>query len=83
MYSQEDIIAIYAMQEHNLTHNITYYNQLKQYINTLTELADVRNIKYGQELTGEYLEKYNEIMAQAELITQAFLTKTVAATTEE
>ena len=33
-----------------------------QYIKSLTAVADVENVEYGQELTGEYLENYNNIM---------------------
>jgi hypothetical protein len=73
LYSQEDIVAIYIAQQTNLTHNSTYYNQLKLYIESLIDVEEVNAVYYGQELTGEYLDKYNEIMSQAQLITSAFI----------
>ena len=33
-----------------------------QYIKTLTSVDDIEAVTYGQELTGSYLENYNNIM---------------------
>lgn len=73
LYSQEDIVAIYILQQTNLTHNSTYFNQLKMYVESLNTIEEINAVYYGQELTGTYLEKYNEIMSQAQIITSAFI----------
>lgn len=74
LYSKEEIMNIYFSQETNVTHHTTYYNQLKQYVLTLTTEDEVSTVQYGQELTGEYLDTYNEIMQQASAIATAFAT---------
>ena len=72
LYSLEDIVSIYIKQQTNLTHNSTYYNQLKLFVNSLTDINMVNGVYYGQELIGEFLDKYNEIMTQAKLIINSF-----------
>ena len=73
LYTPDEIIAIYVTCETNLTHNITYYNQLKLYTQTLTTKEDVNNVAYGQMLQGEYLDTYVMIMAQSKKIIAAYL----------
>lgn len=73
LYSPEEIIAIYVINETNLTHHITYSNQLNLYTETLTTKEEVNAIEYGQPLAGEYLETYVMIMAQSKKIIAAFL----------
>lgn len=65
MYSAKDIILIYSALSMLKTNQITYQNQLKQYVDTLTTEEEVNAVEYGQELTGTYLEEYNTLMAQA------------------
>jgi predicted nucleic acid-binding protein len=76
LYSKEEIMNIYFSQETNVTHHTTYYNQLKQYILTLTTEEEINTVQYGQELIGTYLETYNEIMKQASIIATAFASST-------
>ena len=64
MYSAEDIIRIYGQLTTLKTSQLTYFNQLKQYVKSLTTVSEVESVTYGQELSGEYLEKYNEIMKE-------------------
>ena len=74
MYSPEEIISIYIAQLTNKTGNTTYYNQLKLYVlNELQKAEDVLAVKYGQELTGAYLENYKEIIAQSQAIVEQFI----------
>ena len=74
LYEPDEITSIYVLEETNLTHNITYHNQLKLYIQTLTTKAEIEEVKYGEtELTGEYLETYNMIMAQAQEVIKHFI----------
>jgi len=64
-YSKADIIAIYVAEVTNKTHHTTYFNQLKQYIGSLTSMSDISDITYGTELTGTYKEVYDANMAEA------------------
>lgn len=66
VYTAEEIITIYQTLAGNKIGNITYYHQLKEYVNSLTTLEEIDAVVYGQELTGEYLEHYNEMIAIAQ-----------------
>lgn len=74
LFEKDEIVGLYVAEETNLTHNITYYNQLKFYIQTLTTKTEIEEIVYGvTELTGEYLETYNMIMAQSKEVIKKFI----------
>ena len=73
LFSPEEITQLYVLEMTNLTHNQTYTNQLKMYINTLDDKLAVEAVLYGNELTGKYLETYNMIMEQSKLVIQKFL----------
>ena len=75
LYSVEQIIDLYATATTNKMHHITYFNQLKEYVNSLEDTENVKNVLYGQELEGEYLDTYNASMYQAQLVLEALLTK--------
>lgn len=75
MYTVEQIINLYATATTNKMHHITYYNQLKEYVNDLETVEDVQNVEYGQELFGDYLDTYNDSMYQAQLVLEALLAK--------
>lgn len=75
MFSAKDIIIIYSNLTMLKTGQITYQNQLKQYVDTLTEESEVNSVTYGQELTGIYLTEYNSLMAQAKAQLDAVLAK--------
>lgn len=59
----------------NATVQTTYFNQLKRMISdTYKEESDVETvlgITYGVSLTGKYLDDYNQIMEQSNLIVKA------------
>ena len=65
MYSKDEIVQIYSTLSALKTHHLTYYNQLRAYVNSLTSAEEVYNVQYGQELTGAYLDTYNTLMQQA------------------
>ena len=69
VYTAAQIATIYTTLMTYKTSQLTYHNQLKQYVKTLTSVEDVLNVTYGQLLTGEYLTRYNELMqvAQSEM----------------
>ena len=68
LYSYNDIMNIYSLQEMNLTQHTTYANQLKLYVRSLSVIKDIENISYGDKLTGEYLDTYNSIMEHSQNI---------------
>lgn len=67
LYSVEQIIELYIKSVMNKMHHITYFNQLKMYINTLSNSDAINTIEYGMELIGEYLDTYTAAMAQAKV----------------
>lgn len=83
LFTAQQISTIYISMQKFITHNLTYNNQLKEYIEDTytgsrdeTEEAECRAITYGTtQLTGKYLEKYNEMMASAEQQVQTILSK--------
>lgn len=73
IFTRDEIVELYIAEETNVTHNTTYNNQMKAYIDSLNDVDAVKAIKYGDELTGSYLETYNTMMAQAQAIIEAFV----------
>ena len=65
LYTIDQIVSIYTTNAVNKMHHITYFNQLKMYIDSLETIDEIEIINYGDELTGEYLNTYNEAMLQA------------------
>lgn len=78
MYSAKDIITIYSALSSMKTAQITYHNQLKQYVKSLENADEIQAVTYGQELTGEYLEAYNALIAQAQTQLEAVLARIVS-----
>lgn len=75
LYTPEQIASIYIAEKMNATVQTTYFNQLKHMISdTYKEESDVEtvlDITYGVSLTGKYLDDYNQIMEQSNLIVKA------------
>lgn len=82
LYTVEQIIELYSTATNNKMHHTTYFNQLKLYVKSLTDIDEVSDIEYGQELTGEYLDTYNASMEQSKLVLDALLEKRVKTITE-
>lgn len=81
LYTLEDLMAIYIAEQMNITRNQTYFNQMKLYINSLSDrnnLGLVSNLFYGSELQGEYLNNYNAIMEQSDKIVNTIVSNKVA-----
>lgn len=75
LYTLAELMEIYVAEQINITKNQTYFNQIKLYINSLTDrnnLELVQSIYYGVELTGDYLNNYNTIMEQSYKIATNF-----------
>lgn len=68
LYTPEQIITIYITEKMNKTHHTTYFNQMKMYIQTLEDKDIINGLSYGDALTGQYLDTYNLMMAQAKKI---------------
>lgn len=77
IFIKEDIVKLYSSLETLRTSQLTYYNQLKKYVNTLENIEEINAVIYGQELTGEYLEHYNEMMVIAQEQMQLVLSKII------
>ncbi len=76
LYTVEQIILIYTSCATNRLSQLTYFNQLKMYIlNELTTVEELENVFYGQELTGKYLEVYNDALVKTKDAIMATMTK--------
>lgn len=73
MYSAADIIAMYSTLAAYKTAQLTYHNKLKQYVESLGTVPAIQAVQYGDTLTGEWLEDYNTLIAEAEAVMQALL----------
>lgn len=73
LYTVEQISQLYIAVKMLKAKETTYFNQLKRYIEDCIDEEIVKNISYGDELTGEYLETYNEMMEQSESIVMALV----------
>lgn len=72
IYALEDVIKLYMAQKMNKAHHITYTNQLKLYVGSLTNKDDVESVTYGQDLTGEYLDTYNLNMEHEKTVEKSY-----------
>lgn len=77
VYTAQDIITLYTSLEGLRTAQLTYYHQLKDLVNTLESVEEINAVTYGQELEGEYLQHYNEMLAVAQEQMQLVLSKVV------
>ena len=73
LFTKEEIITIYVTEQNNVTHHVTYNNMAKAMITAMETIEEVEAFKYGDALTGQYLENYNAMMAAAAAATQAFI----------
>ena len=72
-YTAAEIMSIYGTLAMFKTGQLTYHNQLKQYVGALTSAEDVQAVTYGQPLTGDFLTAYNALMAEAQSQMQAVI----------
>lgn len=73
MYSAADIIAMYSTLAGYKTAQLTYHNKLKKYVESLGTVPAIQAVQYGDPLTGEYLEDYKTLIAEAEAVMQTLL----------
>ena len=62
LYTRDDFLTIYNACAAHKIGCTTYFNQLRQYVEDMVSADTVYTVTYGQELTGKYLEAYNQIM---------------------
>ena len=53
-YSTKDVIAIYDKMVWFKNYNIVYFNNLKKYVKSLTDIGEISGIKYGDEIPTPY-----------------------------
>lgn len=53
-YTAAEMIALNAKMEQLITYHQTYFNGLKQYINSLESLEEISAVEYGMELPEEF-----------------------------
>lgn len=73
MYSAADIKTMYGTLSRYKTAQLTYHNKLKKYVESLSTVPAIQAVKYGDPLTDEYLEDYNKLIAEAEVVLQGLL----------
>ena len=75
VYQAADIVTIYTTLAEQKTAQLTYYHQLKDYVQTLETVAEADAVVYGQPLTGAWLEHYNATIQTAQQQMQAVLAR--------
>lgn len=78
-YTAAEIATIYPALAGNKTAQLTYYHQMKDYIDTLDTAEKIKAVTYGQPLTGQYMEHYNEMVAIAAEQMQTVIAKITSA----
>lgn len=73
LFTLDEIVEIYGELGANLSHHITYANQLKLYTKSLSSISAVSAVTYGQALTGQYLTTYTELVEQARSASDAYI----------
>lgn len=53
-YSKEDVAAINQKMEETIEFQVTYFNSLRDYINSLEDINVVQEIQYGIEIPEQY-----------------------------
>ena len=72
--NEEEITDLYKKQEIKRLEKDSYAQCLLDYIDGLTSKEAVNSVEYGDELTGKYLEKYNEKVSN----TQSYIEKVIS-----
>lgn len=53
-YSVDDITAVMEAATAYKTYHVTYFNSLKMYINSMSNIADISAVQYGMDVPDEY-----------------------------
>lgn len=67
LYKAEDIIRIYAVYKTFVTHQTTYFNCLKAWVDREEDNNEIVKITYGAALPADLQEQFESIMASANI----------------
>lgn len=73
IYTAAEIAAIYIAAQTLITTQTTYHNELKQYVQTLTDVEELSAVQYGMTLPEPYLTEMNEKLSVAQQQMQAIV----------
>ena len=73
IYTAAEIAAIYIAAQTLITTQTAYHNELKQYVQTLTDVEEVSAVQYGMTLPEPYLTEMNEKLSVAQQQMQAIV----------
>ena len=73
IYTAAEIAAIYIAAQTLITTQTTYHNELKQYVQTLTDVEEVSAVQYGMTLPEPYLTEMIEKLSVAQQQMQAIV----------
>lgn len=73
IYTAAEIATIYIAAQTLITTQTTYHNELKQYVQTLTDVEEVSAVQYGMTLPEPYLTEMNEKLSVAQQQMQAIV----------
>ena len=73
IYTAAEIAAIYIAAQTLITTQTTYHNELKQYVQTLTDVEEVSAVQYGMTLPEPYLTEMNEKLSVSQQQMQAIV----------
>lgn len=64
LYTVDEITKLYSAAMIHKAHHLTYFNQLRAYLESLHDIEKINAVSYGQELTGAYLNVYQDAIKQ-------------------
>lgn len=73
LFTPEEIIELHGQLSANLSHHITYANQLKLTVQNMATSDDISAVWYGQPLQGQYLDTYTQLIEQAQETADAYI----------
>ena len=59
LYTANDILLLIEAANKHKVYHTTYYNMLKQYINNLDDIEEIKNISYGIDLPSDMNTQFN------------------------
>ncbi len=75
LFSGVEILTIFMYAQMYITEKVTYCNMLNMMSREEADFITIKNMEYGMDLYGKYLNTYNEIIASAQETAQAFIEK--------
>lgn len=63
-FTPEEVSLLYSNMEQIITYNTTYFNSLRDYINSFSEVEDLNKILYGVEIPVEYQSEVLKLLLE-------------------